>query len=226
MASKETAWIVGVLLIGAAGLFAACNRGGEDDVAIDMPVPAVSDDDAPVAVGGTVTWTNDPTRVVGEKAANFIPFTFQYPAEWRVVEDGTQADAESPNFVKVENATADGITVENFAVGWYSGTGAAEVIGVIEPQFAASFPKYVKVGDRTWMVDGISSPGILFQARVDTPGGPVPFFGRVIAVPVEPAKGLMVVLFASDRAEGVTGPEDVGEAGQMPIILGSFDIPR
>ncbi len=227
MTIKETSRFVAALLIGMAGVFAACGQGGgEEEVAVDAAAPAATDDDAPVVVDGAATWTNDPTGLVGEKAANFMPFTFRYPATWRVVEDGTQPDGESPNFVKVENATPDGITVENFAVGWYSGTGAAEVIGMIEPQFAASFPNYAKVGDRTWTIDGIDSPGILFQARVDTPGGPVPFFGRVIAVPVDPTKGLMIVLFASDRAEGVTGPEDVGEEGEMPVILESFDIPR
>jgi hypothetical protein len=222
-----TGWLATLLLLGLMGTVAACGGGGEPaaDTA-QAPAAAATDDDAAPAADGTRTWTNDPARLVDQKAANFIPFTFRYPGSWRVVEDGSQMDAESPNFVKVENSTSDNITIENFAVGWYAGTGAAEVIALIEPQFASSFPNYAKVGDRTWTIDGIESPGILFQARVDAPGGPVPFFGRIMAVPVDASRGLMIVLFASDRADGVTGPEDVGEEGEMPVILESFDIPR
>lgn len=227
MPRKRTSWtrlcgaVIAALLAGGISL-AACGERAADDDAPEAAAPAGESSEA--SAGETRTWRNDPSVLAGQKAANYVPFTFDYPAGWSVVEDGTQPDSDSPNFVKVENATADNITIENFAVGWYSGTGAEEVIAMIEPQFAASFPNYVKVGDRTWTVDGISSPGFVFQARVEAPSGPVQFYGRALTVPVDATRGLVIVLFASNLAEGVEGPEDVGEEGQMPVILESFEI--
>lgn len=233
MASKKTMWIVG----GAAGclvlvlivLFAAGGIGylaSRDDAATDDVTlgETGTDDDPSADVGETLTWTNDLSRLSGDKATNFVPFQFDYPADWQVVEDGTQPDSDSPNFVKVERMTDAQVTIENFAVGWYGGTGANEIIGMLEPQFAGSFPNYAKVADQTSTVDGITSPGFLFQARVDTPSGPTQFYGRAVVVPVQPTRGVVLIMFASDLAPGVDGAEDVGNVGQMPLILESFDI--
>jgi hypothetical protein len=232
MASKKTWWIAGgaigclvivvvIILIGGVGFLAMQDDEGTTDDEIET---IETDDNASADVGPTLTWTNDLSRLSGDKAANFVPFTFDYPAHWRVVEDGTQPDSDSPNFVKVERATDDQITIENFAVGWYSGAGAADVMTMLEPQFAGSFPNYQKVADQTATVDGITSSGFLFQARIDTANGPVAFYGRALAVPVSPTNGILIIMFASELAQGVQGPEDVGEEGQMTVILESFDI--
>jgi len=229
MASRKTSRIVGgavawlvIVLMGGVG----CARQ-DDEGATDGGVETADTSGGDAAdAGSTLTWTNDLSRLSGDKAANFVPFTFDYPAHWRVVEDGTQPDSESPNFVKVEHATDDQITIENFAVGWYSGAAAADVMTVLEPQFAGSFPNYQRLGDQTAAVDGITSSGFLFQARIDTASGPVAFYGRALAVPVSATNGILLIMFASDLAEGVEGPEGVGEQGELPVILESFDIPR
>lgn len=213
-----------VMLASGMGCGGAGDEGeGAEDVAVTEEASADEEGDGEDA-GDTRTWTNDQNRLAGDKAANFVAFTFEYPADWRVIEDGTQPDNTSPNFVKVERATDDQITIENFAVGWYSGAGASDVMAMLEPQFAGSFPNYQKVADQTSSIDGVESPGFLFQARIDTAGGPVQFYGRALAVPVSDTKGILIIMFASDLAEGVDGPEDVGEEGQMPVIVESFDI--
>ena len=213
-----------VMLASGMGCGGAGDEGeGAEDVAATEEASADEEGDGEDA-GDTLTWTNDQSRLAGDKAANFVAFTFEYPADWRVIEDGTQPDNTSPNFVKVERATDDQITIENFAVGWYSGAGASDVMAMLEPQFAGSFPNYQKVADQTSSIDGVESPGFLFQARIDTAGGPVQFYGRALAVPVSDTKGILIIMFASDLAEGVDGPEDVGEEGQMPVIVESFDI--
>ncbi len=236
MASKQTWWIVGgaagclglvviAAIAGGIGFLASRDQPAGDDVAgLTDPAPVSAPVEPPPGIGQTVTWTNAPGRLAGEKVSNFLPFTFDYPAAWQVVEDGSQPDEESPNFVKVERMTDDHFTIENFAVGWYAGAGAAQVLDAVEPQFAASFPNYEKVGNRTWTLDGISSPGLLFQARLEAPTGPVRFYGRVMTVPVEADRGLVLVMFASELAPGVESAEDVGEEGQMPVILESFDV--
>lgn len=235
MADERTWWNVGgvaagvalavvVMLAGGTGCGGAADEEeGADDVAATEEASAGDEGEAEGG-GETLTWTNDQSRLSGDKAANFVPFRFEYPADWRVIEDGTQPDNASPNFVKVERATDDQITIENFAVGWYSGAGASDVMTMLEPQFAGSFPNYEKVSDQTSRIDGIESPGFLFQARIETAGGPVQFYGRALAVPVSDTNGILIIMFASDLAEGVDGPEDVGEEGQMPVIVESFDI--
>lgn len=238
MASKKTWWIEGgaaaclalvmivLAMVGGVACGGSSDEGATDDDAVIGGNFGSDDDDdgGGQSTGETLTWTNDQSRLTGNKAANFVAFSFDYPADWQVVEDGTQPDSDSPNFVKVEKMTDDQVTIENFAVGWYAGAGASNVITMLEPQFATSFPNYEKVADQTAQVDGIASPGFLFRARVDTAGGPVQFYGRALAVPVDDSHGILVIMFASELAEGVDGPEDVGSVGQMPVILESFDI--
>lgn len=171
--------------------------------------------------GETVGWTNDRSRLSGDKLANFTPFTFRYPTSWTVLEDGS---GETPNFVKIERASESGITVENFAVGWYAGAGPDDVIAMIEPQFASSFPNYDKVADETTLIAGATSKGFRFQAVVETPGGPVTFWGRALARPVEPTRGILLVMFASQLAPGVENAGDIGRKGELPVILESFRI--
>ena len=235
MADKKTWWSVAgvaaglalaVVVMLASGIgcgSSADEEDGAEDVTTTEEVSAGEDREGG-DVGETLTWTNDRSRLSGAKAANFVPFSFEYPADWRVIEDGTQPDDASPNFVKVERATDDQITIENFAVGWYSGAGASDVVTMLEPQFAGSFPNYQKVADQASRIDGIDSPGFLFQARIDAPSGPVRFYGRALAVPVGDANGILIIMFASDLAEGVDSPEDVGEKGRMPVIMETFDI--
>lgn len=169
----------------------------------------------------TILWTNDRDRLLGDKRANFVPFTFRYPASWRVVEDGS---GETPNFVKVEHAAGNGITIENFAVGWYAGAGADEIAAAIEPQFAASFPNYARVADETTLIAGTASRGFRFQAVVEAEGRAITFWGRVLARPVEPARGILLVMFASELAPGIEGPGDLGRKGELPVILDSFRV--
>lgn len=171
------------------------------------------------AGAGLATWTNDRSRLAGDKLVNFVPFTFHYPAAWRVLEDGT---GETPNFVKVERATEDGVTIENLAVGWYAGMPPGQVLDVLEPQFASAFPLYRKLSEGPASVDGVASREFHFEATVDTSRGPVTFWGRTLAVPVDSLRGAILVLFASEMAPEVDGPGDVGEAGELGDIMESF----
>jgi hypothetical protein len=177
--------VVRLVVVGALGLLASCDResGAPDDDAVEAVGEVAGEGEGrregegqregEAAAARTLTWTNDRSRLSGDKLTNFVPFTFQYPADWQVLEDGT---ADSPNFVKVESMTADRVTIENFAVGWYSGVRADQVAGILEPQFSQSFPNYRRLSEETHQVDGFTSPGFTFEVTVDVPTGPATFW--------------------------------------------------
>jgi hypothetical protein len=222
--------------LGASGFLASCDEdSGATDDTVEVADGAVeADDDAVDAADGTVEaddpiagevetriWINERSRLSGDRLANFVPFTFEYPADWRILEDGT---GQSPNFVKVETLTADQVTIENFAVGWYSGVSADRIIDMLEPQFSQAFPNYQRLFADSHRVDGILSPGFTFQATAETPRGPMTFWGRAMAVPVAETGGLILVMFAGEGAPGVESAADVGEVGNLAAILDSFDV--
>src|SRR5690242_431411 len=61
----------------------------------------------------TSTYVNSRGSLSGKLADNYVNFSFNYPTSSKRITD-------SSNFVKFENQTSDGDTIENFAVGWVS----------------------------------------------------------------------------------------------------------
>src|SRR5712691_10740695 len=67
----------------------------------------------------TGSYTNSKSAFTGKLADNYVEFSFNYPSSWK--RDPKAGTGDSPNFVKVENETSDQITLENFAVGYFTG---------------------------------------------------------------------------------------------------------
>jgi hypothetical protein len=232
MANVKTLRIVGggvwcvvplvALVFGLGAIGCTGPRDEESGAATnEAAVEAVEESEGEAADVESRTWTNDRSRLSGDKLTNFVPFTFEYPADWQILEDGT---GDSPNFVKVESMTADQVTIENFAVGWYAGVSADQVAQILEPQFSQAFPNYRRLAEESHHVDEIPSPGFTFEVVADIPQGPTTFWGRTIAVPVAEDRGIILVMFASDQAAGVDSAADVGAAGNLDAILDSFDV--
>jgi hypothetical protein len=160
----------------------------------------------------------------GSLAENFVDFSFDYPDNWEV--DPNPA----PNFVRVERKITDddgNFTQENFAVGWVSATGTAvdkqlmpQLAKQFNTQFAAQFPNYKKVSEGETRIGAYDGYEFRFTAEKNN----VEFWGRVAMLP-PPAgqkKGVALVMIASDRAPELSGIDDVGERGELPVILESF----
>ncbi|HEX8455751.1 MAG TPA: hypothetical protein VF656_00375 [Pyrinomonadaceae bacterium] len=87
-------------------------------------------------------------------------------------------------------------------------------------QFAAQFPNYKKVSEGETKIGPYEGYEFRFTAEKNN----VEFWGRVVMLP-PPAgqkKGVALVMIASDRAPELSGVADVGEKGELPVILDSF----
>lgn len=184
-----------------------------------------SDAGAPAQAANTKRYVNSRQGRSGNLAENFVDFSFNYPDNW-------EADPNpAPNFVRVERKMTDddggNFTQENFAVGWVSATGTAldkqlmpQLAKQFNTQFAAQFPNYKKVSEGETKIGSYDGYEFRFTAEKNN----VNFWGRVAMLP-PPAgqkKGVALVMIASDRAPELSGIEDVGEKGELPIILESF----
>jgi hypothetical protein len=186
-------------------------------------------DDAPAVqpTGETTLYRSADHVFNGPRADNFVDFSFRYPAHWRVTGD---ENSDTPNFVTVENQTEDQFTIENLSVGWISGPlQEAGVLDELARQFqsqqSATFPNYTPVMFGTTTLAGRDARYYTFTGHMQTEGrGDVEFYGRVVLVPITPTQGLVVLGMATELAEGVEGPAEVGVNGELRGIFDSFTI--
>jgi len=207
--------IILLLALGGIGYFVSKN------------IQSTQNANVPAATQGANTkqYVNSRAGRSGNLSTNYVDFSFYYPGTWELDPD------PAPNFVKVERAITQGgsgeITQENFAVGWVGATGTAldkqllpQLAAQLNSQFAAQFPNYQKVSEGEAQAGSYNSYEFRFTAKAND----VVFWGRValLAPPSGQTKGVALVMLATDRAPGLSGVEDVGERGELPIILNSF----
>jgi hypothetical protein len=170
------------------------------------------------------SYTNNKSSFTGKLAENYVDFSFEYPSSWK--RDPKAGVGDSPNFVKVENATADDITLENFAVGYFSGQEALmpQLAAQLSEQFSHSFPEYKKVSEGKTHVGTYDAYEFRFTSQSTTAAKkPIEIWGRVILLPGDTGrKGAAMVMLATSESKDVHGIDDVGEKGELPSILSSF----
>jgi hypothetical protein len=179
---------------------------------------------APTKAANTRQYVNSREGRSGKLVENFVDFSFYYPDTWEI------DDNPAPNFVRVERKLSSDkgdFTQENFAVGWVSATGTAldkqlmpQLATQFNTQFASQFPNYKKASEGETKVGAYEGYEFRFTAEKND----VKFWGRVVMLPPASGqkKGVALVMIASDRAPELTGVEDVGEKGELPVILESF----
>jgi hypothetical protein len=170
------------------------------------------------------SYTNNKSGFSGKLEDNFVEFSFDYPGSWK--KDPKAGSGDSPNFVKVENETDDEITLENFAVGYFTGQKSLmpQLAGQLSDQFSKSFPEYKKVSEGETHVGSYDGYEFRFTSHSETGSKkPIDVWGRVVLLPGDTGrKGAALVMLATSESKDVRGVEDVGEKGQLPIILNSF----
>ena len=181
---------------------------------------------------GTVQFVNSSGNLDGRLAEHYFDFSFYYPNNWK--KDPEAGVPGAVNYAKVERRIEPNFTQENFAVGWYTskGTFAAdestfpEIAEKIGASLSKSFPGYRKVSEGQTRINSLDAYEFRFESEAKgTEKGDVKVWGRVIFLPpgVErPATGATLLMLATSLAPEVSGVEDVGEKGEMPIILESF----
>ncbi len=165
-------------------------------------------------------------------SANFVDFSFDYPSNWTV--DPETGSATASNFVKVERNDASGLTIENFAVGEFKGTGDPDQDAALMPQLLGQLERQVSTmagykqisTDQATTVNGLSGYQLTFTATPQIGDKPGNLFGRMIIVP-QPgtSKGVVLIMLGTDVGGELHSIADLGVKGQLPMILGSFKFP-
>jgi hypothetical protein len=181
---------------------------------------------------GTTKFTNSTTNLDGKLAEHYIEFSFYYPETWQT--DKKAGVAGASNFVKVERRLPPDFTQENFAVGWYTSKGSFEadsptfprLVELLGTSLASSFPEYRKVSEGPTKVNSLDGYEFRFVSlSKGTEKGDLQVWGRVIFLPTGiegQTAGATLIMLATSLAPELSGVEDVGEKGEMPVILESF----
>lgn len=171
-----------------------------------------------------VTYTNSKAGFSGKLADNFVAFSFDYPGSWK--RDPKAGTGDSPNFVKVEHETDDQITLENFAVGYFTGQKQLmpQLAAQLNDQFKGNFPEYQKVSEGETKVGSYDGYEFRFTSHSTTSSNkPIEIWGRVILLAGDTGrKGAALVMLATSQSPDVHGVEEVGEKGDLPSVLNSF----
>jgi hypothetical protein len=181
---------------------------------------------------GTTKFANSTTNLEGKLAEHYIDFSFYYPETWQT--DKKAGVAGASNFVKVERRLPPDFTQENFAVGWYTSKGSFEadsptfprLVELLGTNLANSFPEYRKVSEGPTKVNSLDGYEFRFVSlSKGTEKGDLQVWGRVIFLPTGiegQTAGATLIMLATSLAPELSGVEDVGEKGEMPVILESF----
>lgn len=179
---------------------------------------------SPSRSANTTTYTNSRSQYTGKLADNYVDFSFDYPSDWQ--RDPDAGRGTDPNFVKVEKMSSDNkATIENFAVGWVSGPSAVmpQLARQLSTQLSSQFPEYKKVSEGEVRIGPYDGYEFRFTSTVKLAEAEGYLWGRVVLLPSDTGrKGAVLLMLASSASPDVQGPEDVGDKGQLPIILNSF----
>lgn len=179
-----------------------------------------------------VKFANSQGNLDGKLAEHYFDFSFYYPKTWAV--DSKAGVPGASNFVKVERMLPPDFTQENFAVGWYTsqGTFAADeptfphIVQLLEGNLAKGFPEYRKVSEGPTKVNSLDGYEFRFvSSSKGTEKGDIQLWGRVIFLPAGvPGEqtGATLIMLATSLAPELSSVEDIGEKGEMPVILDSF----
>lgn len=185
-----------------------------------------------VAPPDTTKFENSAAKLDGKLAEHYFDFSFYYPNAWE--QDPKAGTTGASNFAKVERRLPPDFTQENFAVGWYTSHGTYEedkptfpqLVEVLGKSLASNFPEYRKVSEGPTKVNSMDGYEFRFvSVSKGTDKGDIQVWGRVIFLPSGVAgssNGATLVMLATSLAPELSGVEDVGEKGQMPVILDSF----
>ena len=197
---------------------------------VEQPTPAP--EEVYVAPPGTVKFENSNGKLDGALAEHYFDFSFYYPQTWK--RDPKSGVAGAVNFVSVDRSLPPDFTQESFAVGWYKSTGTftgdlpnyPERVQEFSNLLSKSIPDYRKVSEGPTKVNSMQGYEFRWEGlSKGTDRGDLKLWGRVIFLPTGTegdATGATLTMLTTSLAGELSSVEDVGEQGQMPVILDSF----
>jgi flagellar basal body-associated protein FliL len=178
---------------------------------------------------GTKKFENTKANLDGKLAEHYIDFSFYYPQGWQLdPKPGTS------NFTRVERRLPPDFIQENLAVGWYDSKGTFEadqesfsqLVQKLSDSFSKGIPEFKKVSEGSTKVNSMDAYEFRFTGlSKGTEKGDINIWGRVIFLPrgiAGETTGATLVMLSTSLAPELSSVEDVGEKGEMPVILESF----
>jgi hypothetical protein len=168
-----------------------------------------------------ITYVNRKSSFTGDMEKEFVDFSFDYPSSW---------DRElnsNANFVGVEKRAADGSTAEKFVVGRF--TSPKDLIPQLVPQLCALHSKTIegfkKVSERRTVLGAYQGYEFFFTGQFGSGKNEVYLWGRTIYLQdATQYRGVILTLIATSRSRDVHDVWDVGEKGELALILNSFKL--
>jgi hypothetical protein len=177
-------------------------------------------------------FANSSANLDGKLAEHYLGFTFYYPKSWQP--DPKAGVPGASNFVKVERRLPPDFTQENFAVGWYTSGGTfvsdlpnyPKLVEFMSGNLSKNFPEYHKVSEGPTRINTMDAYEFRFESLSrGTEKGDLKLWGRVVFLPpgTEGEKtGATLIMLATSLAPELSGIDDVGTKGELPVILDSF----
>lgn len=197
---------------------------------VEQPTPAT--EEAYVPPPGTVKFENSNEKLDGKLAEHYFDFSFYYPQNWK--RDPKSGVPGAVNFVSVDRSLPPDFTQENFAVGWYTSTGTFVGDLASYPKRAEEYsnslsktiPEYKKISEGPTKVNSMDGYEFRWEGlSKGTDRGDLKLWGRVIFLPTGTegdTTGATLTMLTTSLAGELSSVEDVGERGEMPVILESF----
>jgi len=174
-----------------------------------------------------VQFVNSQEALRGKLAENFVAFSFYYPNRWVKV--------PSPeNFIEVERRLPPDFTQENFVVApWYSTASSTTfddeffrpLAAKDSADLARKLPEYRKVSEGRTKVGAYDAYEFRFEGLSrGTDKGDVTLWGREIFFPPREGEktGVKFLILTTSLAPELRSVDDVGEKGELPMVLESF----
>ena len=185
------------------------------------------------------TFVNSKAGLAGKRADHYADFSFDYPADWKL---SRETGDQNPNFVTAERSvkTADvENTLEQLNVGYFYDEGYASQI-ILGQQIAEAkkrlwdqmiakmkngYPDSKLTSEGPVKVAGLSGYELRFEGRVPKVEE-VKLWRRQIVIPNPDAgqNGVILSMVGTSMAPELKEERDLGEKGQLPIILSSFKL--
>lgn len=200
-------------------------------VATPTPEPSPSVEEY-VAPPGTVQFVNSKDNLDGKLAEHYFDFSFYYPEGWK--KDPKAGVSGAGNFARVERSLPPDFTQESFAVSWYTSAGSfvsdvpnfpkrAEELSAL---LAKNYPEYEKVSEGPTKINAMDAYEFRWKGlSKGTEKGDIQLWGRVVFLPTGnegDSAGATLLMLTTSLAGELSSVEDVGQRGEMPVILDSF----
>jgi len=197
---------------------------------VTQPSPAPTDEYVPPP--GTTQFVNTKDTLDGKLAEHYFDFSFYYPSAWS--KDPKAGVPGAANFARVERHLPPDFTQESLSVGWY--TSAGSFVGDLPnfpkraEEFSAAlskvYPEYEKVSEGATKINSMDAYEFRWKGlSKGTEKGDIQLWGRVVFLPTGnegDTAGATLTMLTTSLAGELSSVEDVGEKGQMPVILQSF----